>query len=280
MNIFKLMLTWLYFISSYFKAKRWSKKTIRDNSIISEEKRYKWCKKTAKYLLWLYNVKINIVNYNNWLDGSIILCPNHQSNMDGIIMLALNDFSRNAPCAFLAKSELKNNKTSFSFLSLIDTVFVERNNLRQGMQAIRQIKDLIKIPRSGVIFPEGTRNPHNDTLLDFKDGAFKIAQKAYCPIVPVTIHNSYKIYKGKFFSKKRITIIFHKPLLPSKFIHTNISILSNRVKNIVEKGLKDINESKVTGLSMKKIKKKLKQKDDNQSLKNSNLKLLKKTNKK
>ena len=43
-----------------------------------------------------------------------------------------------------------------------------------------------------VIFPQGTRRRHK--ILDFKRGAFKLAQEANVPIVPVTIELPEKLY--------------------------------------------------------------------------------------
>lgn len=45
-----------------------------------------------------------------------------------------------------------------------------------------------------MIFPEGTRNK-GDELLPFKDGAFKIAQKAGCLIIPVAICGTDNVWK-------------------------------------------------------------------------------------
>ena len=47
------------------------------------------------------------------------------------------------------------------------------------------------------IFPEGTRNRTEEPLLEFKNGAFKIATKAECPVVIIAI-------SGTEFVKKRI----------------------------------------------------------------------------
>ena len=54
--------------------------------------------------------------------------------------------------------------------------------------------------KSGVsifIFPEGTRNSDPDRIiLPFKDGSFKMAQKAKCPVIPVAITNTREIFEN------------------------------------------------------------------------------------
>ncbi len=258
-NILKLLITLPYFLNIFKKSNKWFKKVLNDPNLISEEKRYLWIRKVSRYILWLHNVKIHTLGKENWKDGPIFLAPNHQSNLDGPILFALNNFSQTSPCAFLAKAELQKNKRMYKFLSLIDVVFIERNNLRQSVQAINEANELIKTPRSMVIFPEGTRNPSNETLGEFKDGAFKLAQKAYVPIVPITIFNSFKALEGNIFKKKHVYVIFHKSISPDSFMHMNTAFLSTKVKNIIQSGLNNIESLKkeiVNELKAKKIKQK------------------------
>ena len=73
------------------------------------------------------------------------------------------------------------------------------------------------------IFPEGTRNKVADTFLPFHEGSFKIAQKAGCPIVPITINNSSAILEDHFpkIKKAHVIIEYGKPVyisdLPAEY---------------------------------------------------------------
>jgi 1-acyl-sn-glycerol-3-phosphate acyltransferase len=65
-----------------------------------------------------------------------------------------------------------------------------------------------------MIFPEGTRN-HGEELLPFKDGAFKIAQKADCLIVPVAIcgtDNIMEANKHHMIHGHKVVIEFCQPV--------------------------------------------------------------------
>ena len=46
------------------------------------------------------------------------------------------------------------------------------------------------------IFPEGTRSKGHE-MGDFKHGAFKFAEKANAPILPVTLDGGYKLFEEK-----------------------------------------------------------------------------------
>ena len=77
-----------------------------------------------------------------------------------------------------------------------------------------QTADIIKSGHSMMIFPEGTRNK-GDELLPFKDGAFKIAQKAGCLIIPVAICGTDKCMeanKHNFLHSSKVVIEFLEPV--------------------------------------------------------------------
>jgi len=81
------------------------------------------------------------------------------------------------------------------------------------MQMIKDGTELIKSGQSMVIFPEGTRNG-TDTLLPFKEGSLKMAEKADCPVVPVTIIDTDKLLEvrpGFDIRKGKVKVVFGEP---------------------------------------------------------------------
>ena len=77
-------------------------------------------------------------------------------------------------------------------------------------EAIEKVKNGISI----FIFPEGTRNKTPETLLDFKEGSFKIAEKSGCPIIPVTLVNASDIFEDHLpkVKKTRVVIEYGTPI--------------------------------------------------------------------
>ena len=69
------------------------------------------------------------------------------------------------------------------------------------------MKKMLEKLKNGVsicIFPEGTRNKGEEgTLLSFKEGSFKMATKAGCPIVPIAINNTADIWEAHFPTMKK-----------------------------------------------------------------------------
>lgn len=77
-------------------------------------------------------------------------------------------------------------------------LFLDRDNIKEGMKTILTAIEKAKNGISICIFPEGTRNKTSDTFLPFHEGSFKIAEKAGVPIIPMTIVNSAAVFEDQF----------------------------------------------------------------------------------
>jgi len=77
---------------------------------------------------------------------------------------------------------------------LINAVLIDRNLETRTVDPIRQMADAIGEGDSLIVFPEGTRNTTDATLLPFKSGIYHLAHS--CPdvdFVPVWIENSRRV---------------------------------------------------------------------------------------
>lgn len=78
-------------------------------------------------------------------------------------------------------------------------LFLDRDNMREGLKTILQAIDYVKNGISICIFPEGTRNNGEElSMLPFRDGALKIAEKTGCAIIPISMNNTADIFEAHF----------------------------------------------------------------------------------
>lgn len=85
-------------------------------------------------------------------------------------------------------------------------------NLERGSK--ESLKQAVKALRDGatlIIFPEGAREFSDGKMLEFKNGATKIAMLANVPILPVTIRGANKIWAQdmKFPHFGKVEIFYH-----------------------------------------------------------------------
>jgi 1-acyl-sn-glycerol-3-phosphate acyltransferase len=154
-------------------------------------------------------------NYKLPENTSLIFAANHQSLYD--IPPLILFFRKHSP-KFVAKIELGKGIPSISYnLKHGGAALIDRKDPRQALKTLADFsKRIHKNKWSAVIFPEGTRSKTGKPKKFSTNGIKMIAKynkEAY--IVPVTINNSWKVYKyGKFplGLGSPITIKTHEPI--------------------------------------------------------------------
>jgi 1-acyl-sn-glycerol-3-phosphate acyltransferase len=116
--------------------------------------------------------------------GPAVLVANHASLIDVVVL-----FSLYRPYKWVSKAG--NFKLPFIGwnMSLNGYVPLVRGNPRSALRAIKDCRRLLRLGAPVLIFPEGTRTMTGE-LQDFKDGAFFLAAKLGCPVVPIAVHGT------------------------------------------------------------------------------------------
>lgn len=162
-----------------------------------------------RWELFQSGAKIEVKGKDNIPKEPVLFVSNHRSYFD---ILVLHTTTGKRP-GFVAKTEIQKFPLLAWWMKDIACLFLDRNDLRSGMQMIKDGTELIKSGQSMVIFPEGTRNG-TQTLLPFKEGSLKMAEKADCPVVPVTIIDTDKLLEvrpGFDIRKGKVKVVFGEP---------------------------------------------------------------------
>ncbi|MCM1134459.1 MAG: 1-acyl-sn-glycerol-3-phosphate acyltransferase [Clostridium sp.] len=142
-------------------------------------------------------------------DEPVLYIGNHRSYFD--ILITYVRVPR--PTGYIAKKEMLRYPSLVNWMKNLHCLFLDRNDIKQGLKIILAAIDKVKSGISICIFPEGTRNRVNHTFIDFHEGSFKIASKTGCPIVPMTIYNSADIFEDHLpkIKKTRVILEYGKP---------------------------------------------------------------------
>ncbi len=137
--------------------------------------------------------------YNLPADKTYIFVANHQGMYD--IPPIIWHFRKHHP-KFVSKKELGKGIPSISFnLRHGGSVLIDRNNRRESLLKMSKFGDYLKeTKRSAVIFPEGTRSRNGAPKEFRKNGMMMLFKKLpEAVVVPITINNSWKLFKhGNF----------------------------------------------------------------------------------
>lgn len=146
-------------------------------------------------ILFLSGVKVELKGAEN-LPGpgeAVLYASNHRSYFDIIAAYTIvPDLT-----GFVAKIETNKVPIFRLWMRYIHCLFLDRKDMRAGMQMVLDGVNQIKSGISVWICPEGTRNKSADCtdLLEFHAASLKMAEKSQSKIVPVAISGSSEVWE-------------------------------------------------------------------------------------
>ena len=165
-----------------------------------------------KFILWITGAKVTVIGEENVpKDQAVLYVANHRSYFDILLTYSrCRDLT-----GFVAKKEMLNYPFLRTWMKRVYCLFLDRDNIREGLKTILTAIDQVKNGISVFIFPEGTRNKGDElSLLPFHAGSFKIAEKSGCPIVPVALNNTINIFEGHlpYIKKTHVVLEYCSPI--------------------------------------------------------------------
>lgn len=167
-------------------------------------------------------------------DQPFMYFPNHQGLYDALALLS------NSPYFFsvVVKKELEHIPFLSKIFQIMGAYAIDREDVRQSMKIIQQVSKEVALGKNFLIFPEGTRSKNKNQVGSFKGGTFKAATKAKCPIVPVAIIDSYKVFDTGSIAPVMIQVHYLEPLYYEdyKMMKTTeiAELVENKIKKVVD----------------------------------------------
>ncbi len=163
--------------------------------------------------LFLAGVKLTVEGREHIPDDQPVLyVGNHRSYFDILIGYVLVK----GQCGFVAKKELDHFWIVNLWMRNLHCLFLDRENMKEGLKTILKGIEQIKSGISVWIYPEGTRNKGEEgTLLPYKEGSLKIAEKSGCPVIPVVMTHTADILENHvpWIHGANVHVVFGEPIL-------------------------------------------------------------------
>ena len=189
---------------------------------------------------WAFNVVIFISGVKETVigeenvpkDKAVLYVGNHRSIFD--IVLTYPRVPN--PTGFISKKEILKVPSLNVWMIFMDCLFLDRKDIRKGLEMVLTAIDKVKNGISIFIYPEGTRNKTDNPLCEFHKGSFKIAQKSGCPIIPVVVNHTEEILEKHmpFIRSTKVVIEYCKPIVISELSKEDQKNIDQYVKNIIE----------------------------------------------
>lgn len=171
-----------------------------------------------KIVSWAFNVikfmtgsRVEYIGLENVpKDTPVLYVGNHRSFFDVVFT-----YPKVAGLTgYVSKVEIKKVPILNLWMKNLYCLFLDRDNVKEGLKTILSAIEMMKNGKSVCIFPEGTRNKTEGTFLPFHEGSFKIASKAGCPIIPMTINNTAAVFEDHLpmIRKSHVIIEYGAPI--------------------------------------------------------------------
>lgn len=169
-----------------------------------------------------------IIGKNNIPEsGRVILAGNHTGFLDCFIVAC----GTRRCVHFLAKDEL----TKGAFRHIFNGLGVIAVNRRGGAKnALLQTEKYLKEEKLIAVFPEGTINRSENTTLQFRKGAVRMASDTDTPIIPFAVSGRYKPFC------KGLSITFMPPIkVGSDLTAANAELMSKVAEKLEVKEIQN-----------------------------------------
>lgn len=185
--------------------------------------------------LFVSGVKIKVSGKENIpQDTPCLFVGNHNGFFDVLVSYV----TIGKVMGFVSKKEVKKVPFLNIWMYFVNCIWLDRENIREGLKTILKGVELLKSGVSMFIFPEGTRSK-DGKMLPFKEGSLKMAEKAGCPVVPVAMTHTADIFENQFPKIKpgTVTIQFGKPIIISELDKENKKFPGAYTQKIIQEML-------------------------------------------
>ena len=185
-----------------------------------------------RYMMIAGRLKVHVTGYEKVpFDKRFLLVSNHCSKFDNFVHCAV---LKKTQLAYISKPENFKIPIGGRFMRRGLYLSLPRGNTREEFKVIMKAIEYIKEDKVSIgIFPEGSRSKTGE-LQEFKPGAFKIAEKAKCPVLVCSMRNTIDIHKNWPWKKTHVYMDILETIDPSVWNEKNTVEVSQYAHDLIQ----------------------------------------------
>jgi 1-acyl-sn-glycerol-3-phosphate acyltransferase len=189
----------------------------------------------ARFISFMTPMRVTVVGKENIEKGqSYIIVSNHQSSYDALVLVGWLGLD----VKWVMKTELRSFPVFGWAAEKGGQVFIDRSNTKAAYESLERARNKIVGGTSIAVLVEGTRSRTGE-LLEFKKGAFWLAQHLDLPILPITICNTLQILPPDTLDlfPGRAVMKIHESIDVSIYDEDSSDRLISDVRSLIKTGL-------------------------------------------
>lgn len=216
-----------YFIKCYYVE--WRPKHF------SEKDRYSMARHMIAIMKFNGFIRTKVYGRENLPEkDGYIMYANHQGKYDVLGIISAHKL----PCTYVMDEKRSHLLFAEQFTRLLKGIRIDKSSMRRQVAAILEITKNVKAGRRVIVFPEGGYDHNHNHVNKFLPGAFKSASKAQCPIVPVAIIDSYRVFEYNNLLPVKTQVHFLEPIEYADYKDMTTHEIAELVKNRIQDTIK------------------------------------------
>ena len=189
-------------------------------------------------------IRLDVIGRENIpAEGPVLFIGNHRSYLDVVLVYPLLP----RLTGFVAKSDFLKFPILPIWMKRLRCEFLIKDDLKQNLTSILNAIAHVKDGVSMFIYPEGQRatGPDETQLIEFHEGAFNIATKTVCPIIPVATVGTRERFETHFPKLRggHVIIEFGKPIEIAGMSREELKGIGAKTRAVVEEMVKRNHEA-------------------------------------
>ncbi len=214
-----------------FKYYRRLKTIIKNINEYTIQERYDECldilktiNKKGKIIVRTYGIE-NLPEQDGY-----VMYSNHQGRYDAIGILSTHERA----CSVVIKKERSKNILMKKFLNVLGAKLLDQSNLKEGVKLFKEVEKEIENGRNYLIFPEGYYSDNKNNLQEFHTGCMRFVYRIKCPIIPIALYDTYKVFGVNSLKKVECEVHYLEPIYYEEYKDLNKIELSNLIKEKIQ----------------------------------------------
>lgn len=177
--------------------------------------------------LSVLRVKLHLTGLEQLPTGSrFVLVCNHLSILDPVVLLSC---TKKSQLAFISKRENNNLLVVNKLMHKTLCQLINRENDREALLTILKCVDILKEDKASIaVFPEGYTSM-DGYLHPFRNGVFKIAQRAKVPIAVCTIRGTAQVFRNFCHFRRSHVYVDLLEVIPAEEVKGTTKEIGDRV---------------------------------------------------
>ena len=207
---------------------------LANNKKYTREYKYNYLRKCIKNIIKKSRVTVEVSGLENLpKDSGYVMYANHQGKFDGLAIIGTHE----KPLSIVIKKSRSNFLLVKQVVNLVHAKVLDINDLRGTVKLFNEVSDEINSGINYLIFPEGIYGDNKNNLQIFNTGCFGFVQRSKCPIVPVMLYDTYKVYNVNSFKKVSCKVSYLKPIEYEEYKGLNKREIADLVKSKIQEAI-------------------------------------------